>query len=158
MFSWLVFDVYVCMSCHKVLSSWVKEVKQPALRNKDPGRILGLHTQTSKIMNCWHKVCCEQWRSNKCFILFFKVFIFTTSEGRFMPNVSVTAVFLCKAATVTTSTGSTRPRSARSPVAAAWRSSTTSSSPSCLPSQSITVLKWCMSWPRCVLFEWVLLK
>lgn len=74
-----------------------------------------------------------------------KVFTSIMLEERYMPSVWVTAAFLCRAATVTISMASTQLLSARSPVAAAWKFSTTSCLPSCSPSQLITALKWCMS-------------
>ena len=43
----------------------------------------------------------------------------------------------------------TQPQCARSLRAAAWRSSTTRSSPPCSPSQSTTASRRCTSWPRC---------
>ena len=43
----------------------------------------------------------------------------------------------------------TQPQCARSLRAAAWRSSTTRSSPPCSPSRSTTASRRCTSWPRC---------
>ena len=98
-----------------------------------------------------------------------RVFISTTLAEKSTLSASQTQQSLCNRETETTTTSTlsikkistwllsnvhpspafTQPQCARSLRAAAWRSSTTRSSPPCSPSRSTTASRRCTSWPRC---------
>ena len=98
------------------------------------------------------------------------MFISTTLAGKSTLSASQTQQSLCNRETAITTTSTlsiknsapdyylmyihpspafTQPQCARSLRAAAWRSSTTRSSPPCSPSRSTTASRRCTSWPRC---------
>lgn len=87
-----------------------------------------------------------------------QVSICTMLAGRCTQSVWVTAVSSSRAVTVTTTTASIPRPCARFPAAAAWRFSTTKSSPSCWRSPWTTALRLSMSSPRCAPSAWVSLR
>lgn len=80
----------------------------------------------------------------------------TMWEGRCMQSASATPAFLFRVVTVITTTASTLPLCARSPVDVAWRFSTTKSLLNFWLSRLTMALRPSMSLPRCVQLGWAL--